>query len=193
MRKSKTKRPNACAPSEHLPHHRIGRPNPPPLAHSAPTRRFWMPLGLGAHKPEAGCQAASRCGCARRVSCRSTNPTSALNRTSYPFIRSPHPCFRACALRRFALQGNERPGVTTHRVSTHIGTRTPHVSLTNTEQLLGVKKRFSNIGLSGMHQGAFVKQNRVRAPPPPPPVPAPPVLGFLVVRSAEGLLPSTRN
>jgi hypothetical protein len=38
-RKSKTK-----AFFEHLPHHHLGRPNPPrpPLAHLAPTSRFWM-------------------------------------------------------------------------------------------------------------------------------------------------------
>ena len=46
-RKSKTKAffglPGAdLITSEHLPHHHLGRPNPPPLARLAPTRRFWV-------------------------------------------------------------------------------------------------------------------------------------------------------
>jgi hypothetical protein len=43
-RKSKTKAffglPADLITSEHLPHHHLGRPNPPPLARLAPTRRF---------------------------------------------------------------------------------------------------------------------------------------------------------
>jgi hypothetical protein len=76
----------------------------------------------------------------RSALCRSTTSTSALNRTSHPHIRPPHPCFRAPVLRRFSLQGNERLGVITQRMGMYIGTRTPHVSLMNTEQLFGGKK-----------------------------------------------------
>jgi hypothetical protein len=84
-----------------------------------------------------------RCVAAQADAARASNAYRAF----HPHIRPPHPCFRASALRRFALQGNERMGVITQRMSMHIGTRIPRVSLTNTEQLLGIKKRFSNIGL----------------------------------------------
>jgi hypothetical protein len=55
-----TKRPNAkrksktkaffpfgahLTPSERLPHHHLDQPNPPDLAHPAPTRRFWIRQG----------------------------------------------------------------------------------------------------------------------------------------------------
>jgi hypothetical protein len=103
--------PSLRAPA---PHHRLGRPPPPPSRTLYPS-------------------AAS--GCARGVPCRSTPSTSALNRTFHLHIRPPHPCFRAPALRRFALQGNEGLGVITQRMGVHIGTRTPHVPLANTEHL----------------------------------------------------------
>jgi hypothetical protein len=112
--------PSTCP----MPHHRLGRPNPPPLAHPAPTRRFWMRQ----RSKEKG------------VPCRSTPSTSALNHTSHPHIRYPATLPLFSSLRRFALQGNERPGVITQRMGMHIGTRITHVSLTNTEQLLGDKK-----------------------------------------------------
>jgi hypothetical protein len=82
--------------------------------------------------------AASRC--VRGVPCRSTHPIFAWNRTIHPHIRPPHPSFRASTRRRFALQCNERLGVRTQRMSMDIDPRIPHVSLINTEQLLGGEK-----------------------------------------------------
>ena len=72
--------------------------------------------------------------------CRSTHSIFAWNSTFHPNIRPPHPSFRASALRRFALQCNERLGVRTQRMSMDIDPRTPHVPLINTEQLLEVEK-----------------------------------------------------
>jgi hypothetical protein len=94
-----------------------------------PTR----PPSRAPHPPAAS-------GCVRGVPCRSTHSIFAWNRTFHPHIRPPHPSFRASTLRRFALQGNERLGVRTQMMSMDIDPRTPHVSLMNTEQLLGGEK-----------------------------------------------------
>jgi hypothetical protein len=97
------------ATSEHLSHHHLGRPNPPP-----PSR--------APHPPAAS-------GCARGVPCRSIHSIYTRNRTFYPHIRPPRPSFRASTRRRFALQCNERLGVRTQRMSMDIDPHTPHVSL----------------------------------------------------------------
>ena len=94
-----------------------------------PTR----PPSLAPHPPTAS-------GCVSGVPCRSTHSIFAWNSTFHPNIRPPHPSFRASALRRFALQCNERLGVRTQRMSMDIGPRTPHVPLINTEQLLEAEK-----------------------------------------------------
>ena len=94
-----------------------------------PTR----PPSRAQHPPAAS-------GCVRGVPCRSTHSIFAWNSTFHPNIWPPHPSFRASALRRFALQCNERLGVRTQRMSMDIDPRTPHVPLINTEQLLEVEK-----------------------------------------------------
>jgi hypothetical protein len=65
-----TSSPPTCDMPEQLPHHRLDRPNPSPLAHAA------------------AAPAASP-GCIRGAPCRSTPPTSALNRTFCP--HTPYP------------------------------------------------------------------------------------------------------
>jgi hypothetical protein len=134
---SPTKRPNAKRnksktkaffdlPELISPHLRAPAPSPPWSTQPAPPRapRTHPPL-LGASEE-----------------CPAALYTQYSPGTAYftPDIRPPHPSFRAPALRRFALQCNERLGVRTQRVGMDIDPRTPHVPLINIEHLLGVEK-----------------------------------------------------